>query len=99
VGELQKIPASKLFGSGGGGGPIVDGRSIPSQTWDPEAPALSASVPLIVGTCRDETAWTLGERNEALFMLDDEGMRSRLLAQLRVPASDIDDLIAIYRKA
>ncbi len=99
VGELQKIPASKLFGSGGGGGPIVDGRSIPSQTWDPDAPALSANVPLIVGTCRDETAWTLGERNDALFTLDDEGMRSRLLPQLRVPASDIDDLIAIYRKA
>jgi para-nitrobenzyl esterase len=99
VEDLQKVPAADLFHAGGGGGPIVDGRSIPSQTWDPEAPAISAHVPLIVGTCRDETAWTLGERNEALFTLDESGMRSRLLTQLRVPASDIDDLIAIYRKA
>ncbi|HWB87337.1 MAG TPA: carboxylesterase family protein [Bryobacteraceae bacterium] len=99
VEDLQKVAAADLFHTGGGAGPIVDGRSIPSQTWDPEAPSISAQVPLIVGTCRDETAWTLGEHNAALFTLDEAGMRSRLLAQLRVPENDVDELIAIYRKA
>ncbi|HXB72967.1 MAG TPA: carboxylesterase family protein, partial [Candidatus Acidoferrales bacterium] len=36
VDELQKIPAEKLWaaaGSGLAGGPVVDGRSIPQQTW------------------------------------------------------------------
>ena len=99
VEDLQKIPARQLFTAASGGGPIVDGRSIPEQTWDPAAPALSASVPMIVGTCKDESAWQIGEKNPATFTLDEAGMRSRLLSSLRVPAADIDELIAIYRRA
>ena len=99
VADLQQIPAAQLFASGGGGGPIVDGRSIPNQTWDPAAPAVSAHVPLIVGTCRDETAWTIGAKNPSDFNLDEAGMRSRLITIVRAPEADIDELIAIYRKA
>jgi len=93
------VPAAKLFASGGGGGPIVDERSVPKQTWDPDAPAISAHVPLLVGTCRDETAWTIGERNPAVFTLDETAMRSRLLTTLRIPEADVNDLIGVYRKA
>jgi para-nitrobenzyl esterase len=77
----------------------VDGRSIPAQTWDPDAPSISAGVPMIVGTCKDEAAWQIGEKNPATFTLDEQGMRSRLLSSLRAPAADVDELIAIYRKA
>ncbi len=96
--ELQKVPAATLFHAGGGGGPIVDGRSIPSQTWDPGAPEISASVPLIVGTCKDEAAWNIGEHDAATFTLSEADMRSRLERSLRVPTADIEELITIYRK-
>ena len=77
VEDLQTIPASKLFASGSGGGPIVDGRSIPQQTWDPGAPEISATVPLIIGTCKDESAWLIGERDPSTFTLNEADMRSR----------------------
>jgi len=37
-----------------GWGPVVDGTIIPSQIWDPQAPALSADVPLLVGSVLNE---------------------------------------------
>jgi para-nitrobenzyl esterase len=99
VAELQTIPAAKLFAAGAGGSPIVDGRSIPAQTWDPNAPAISAHVPMIVGTCKDESAWLIGERDPATFTLTEEDMRARLLRSLGVPAPDLEELITIYRKS
>jgi para-nitrobenzyl esterase len=99
VEELQTIPASKLFGAGSGGGPIVDGRSIPDQTWEPNAPAVSAQAPMIVGTCKDESAWLIGERDPSTFTLDEREMRSRLIRSLGASAADIEELVAIYRKA
>ncbi len=99
VEDLQKVPAVDLFKAAPGGGPIVDGRAIPAQTWDPDAPSLTAGVPMIIGTCQDEAAWNIGDKNPATFSLDEAGMHSRLLASLRVPAADLDELIAIYRKA
>jgi para-nitrobenzyl esterase len=99
VDELQKVASDKLFKAGPGGGPIVDGRSIPSQTWDPNAPALSASVPMIVGSCKDESAWLIGERDPSTFALTEEDMRARLVRSLRVPAADVEELVTIYRKA
>jgi para-nitrobenzyl esterase len=78
-------------------GPVVDGRSLPAQPWDPTAPALSAHVPVIVGTCKDEARWLFGSQDASLFALDATAMRARL-AQLRdLPEEDLDTLIAAYR--
>jgi para-nitrobenzyl esterase len=66
--ELQELPmatliaadaaiASKVPGREPGqtaNSPIVDGRAIPSHPWDPAAPALSASIPLMIGYARTE---------------------------------------------
>jgi len=99
VEDLQKVPAAQLFKAAPGGMPIVDGRSIPAQTWDPDAPAISSNVPMIIGTCKDESAWLIGHNSPATFTLDEAGMHSRLLSSLRIPPADLDELIAIYRKA
>lgn len=101
VDELGKIPADKLFAAGSGlaGGPVVDGRSIPQQTWDPKAPEVSASVPMIIGTCKDETAWLIGNRDASTFTLDEASLRSKLADNLALPKGDIEELIEIYRKA
>lgn len=37
-------------------GPVVDGRSIPRQTWTPDAPAGAHAVPMLIGINSDETA-------------------------------------------
>jgi para-nitrobenzyl esterase len=41
-------------------GPVVDGRSLPRHPFDPDAPAISADVPMLVGTNGDESTTLLG---------------------------------------
>lgn len=70
---LQAVPAPVLLaaaarmgggpgGGGVGGGPIVDGTVIPRDPFTPDAPAVSADVPILVGWAKDEmTIFTAGE--------------------------------------
>ena len=63
VGLLKDIPPEKLFaafqtasqGAPLSIGPVVDGRSLPHQTWTPEAPPEAEGVSLIIGNCKDES--------------------------------------------
>jgi para-nitrobenzyl esterase len=64
VKQLQQLPVSKLVeavklvtkGSPLGFGPVVDGRTLPRDPFTPDAPAVSADVPIIVGYNKDETS-------------------------------------------
>jgi para-nitrobenzyl esterase len=73
-------PDLRRIGAGLGFGPVVDGRLVPARPFGPDAPALSADVPLIVGTTLNElttamnhpeyermTETELASRAEALF--------------------------------
>ncbi len=61
--ELQQLPAPKLVqavmsvtkGSPMGFGPVVDGRTLARDPFTPDAPTVSADVPIIVGYNKDET--------------------------------------------
>ena len=48
--------------------PVMDGRSLPVHPFDPEAPALSKNVPLMIGTADTEQTFFLGasDRNFSL---------------------------------
>lgn len=46
--------ASFIFGWA----PTVDGSVLPSQPFDPQAPAISADIPMIIGTTRHEFSMT-----------------------------------------
>ena len=46
--------ASFIFGWA----PTVDGAVLPSQPFDPQAPAISAEIPMIIGTSRHEFSMT-----------------------------------------
>jgi para-nitrobenzyl esterase len=100
VDELQKIPADKLFaaarGRGMAGGMVVDGHSIPQQTWDPKAPDVSASVPMLVGNDKDEST-LFSVSNPALFELDDTGLRASLV-KAGITEADVGPLVALYRR-
>jgi para-nitrobenzyl esterase len=101
VDELQTIPADRLLAAALGQdfgrlGAVVDGHSIPAQTWDPKAPDASAGVPMLIGNDKDEST-LFALRDEALFSLDDVGLRGRLI-KAGIPEDKVKDLLAAYRR-
>ena len=58
-------------------GPVVDGRIIPSHPYDPVAPAMSAKIPMLIGTNKDESIF-FNMGHPEVFALDEAGLRSRL---------------------
>jgi para-nitrobenzyl esterase len=100
VEELSKIPATDLFKAGPddimGGGPVIDGRSLLRHPWDPDAPEVSASIPLLIGNDKDESSlFSLG--NQGLYSLDDAGLRAELI-KARIPEDKVDALLSIYKR-
>ncbi|HXV29487.1 MAG TPA: carboxylesterase family protein, partial [Sinorhizobium sp.] len=93
VRELQSIPWQMMIGAqmtvGGRLGPIVDGKSIPRHPFDPDAPALSADVPLLVGTCLHDGAYRL----ENLEM-DENALASEVKEMF---GADGDRILRAYR--
>src|SRR5579862_6695829 len=75
--------------------PVIDGKHLPGGPFEPTAPAISANVPLIIGTNKDEMTlffafapWLDG--------LDEDGMRQRV----RMFVGDqADRIIEPYRRA
>jgi para-nitrobenzyl esterase len=79
----------------GGWGPVVDGQVLPQHPFDPVAPALSATVPLVIGTNKDEATLFL-LNDAALPSLDVAGLRARI----EVLVGDATDtLLTAYRHA
>lgn len=56
--------------------PVVDGKILPVHPFDPTAPAISANVPFMVGTCRNEVSYSIN--NAPLEKLDEQGLVKRL---------------------
>jgi len=80
-------------------GPVVDGRSLPRHPFDPDAPAQSANIPMLIGTNGTESTALLGIADASLFSLDEAGMRAKLKSYLHLADdSQLDSLIATYKK-
>lgn len=52
----------------GGFGPVVDGKALPINPFDPTAPQISKNKPLLVGWNEDEWAFFAWERKETDFV-------------------------------
>lgn len=76
-----------------GWGPTVDGDVLPTHPFDPKAPAVSAHVPMLIGTNLNE--FVHGVDNPDAYALTAEQLESRLKPRYgeRTPA-----IIAAYRK-
>jgi len=107
VDDLSKIPMSQMLAAlrsmtGPNAirlGPVVDGRALPSHPFDPAAPSLSASVPMLIGTNGTESTLLLGLGDSGLFSLNEADMRIKLKAYLRLSdETKLDSLIATYQK-
>ncbi len=106
IDRLQALPAAALFEASRSGpeenpaprlGPVLDKDAIPQQTWDPAAPEVSANIPMIIGSCKDEATLFMGGKNGENFHLDAAGLQSRVAQYLKIPAADADRLIAVYK--
>jgi para-nitrobenzyl esterase len=69
--------------------PMPDGKFLPSHPWDPTGPALSASVPLMIGWAHtEESNW---ERpTPANLALDEAGLKQRVDGRLNALATDYE---------
>ena len=103
VDQLQQMPWQRLQEAflggpniqGLGNGPVVDGTSLPRDQWSPDAPALSADVPLMIGSTETEDAWS--DPPPPLEMSEEE-MMTRVLRITRNDSAKARELVALYRR-
>lgn len=101
--KLASLPAARLLaaldqlthGSPFGFGPVVDGRSLQRDPFSPDAPEVSADVPLIVGSNGTET--TILFPPTGAFDLDWGGLEKQLQAG-GIPAGAVGSLVAGLRR-
>ena len=74
--------------------PTVDGSNLPTQPYDPVAPAMSAQVPLLVGTVLNEFASALYDPTLSTMTLDE--LKKRVKASYGDRAEHI---IEVFRAA
>jgi para-nitrobenzyl esterase len=94
--RASQAQISQALGSAGANfGPVVDGRSLPRHPFEPDAPAISKSVPLLVGTAKDETRGLVGGRDESLFHISWDDLPKKLTGQ--VGKADIGKTVTVLR--
>jgi para-nitrobenzyl esterase len=71
--------------------PSLDGVAIPRHPFDPDAPAISAHVPMIISNVLGERAYRLTN-----FDLDEAGLRA--IVARRVGERHADEVLAMYRR-
>jgi para-nitrobenzyl esterase len=109
VAKLQQLPMDQLLqvmgemsgnGMPGSGSlamaPVVDGTTLPSDPFNPTAPALSKDVPLLIGTVETEVTFF---PHQILDPIDDASLHAHVKQILRrADDAQVDELIAVYRK-
>jgi para-nitrobenzyl esterase len=98
--ELQKMPIEKLLAASQGVpgltlSPVVDGRSLPSDPFDPAAPAISSDVPMLIGSNQTEVTFFAGT---PLDPMDDRTLHAQVKQVMRTDDATADQLIATYRR-
>ena len=103
--RLAKLPADKLLaglrtvmtapGPKPNYSPVVDGIVLPRNPWLPDGPAVSASIPMIIGSTRTETTALIGAGNPDDFNLTDASLPRALIGW--IPDKDIAKVIAAFK--
>ncbi|MBO9576403.1 MAG: carboxylesterase/lipase family protein [Sphingobium sp.] len=94
--NLLTLPTEAFLPFGGmignvGSGPVVDGRSLRRQPFEPDAPPTAAEIPLLIGST--ETEMTVSAQ-PADFALTMDGLRARMAPQL---GDKLDAILDTYR--
>jgi len=107
--ELQKVPLLRMMAANEAAlkktdqsapgytanSPVVDGKTIPSNPWDPAGPAISAKIPLVIGWAHTEETLYDQPTPEKLA-LDETGLKERAQKRLGIDPAAV---IAAYRRA
>ena len=72
-------------------GPVIDGVTLARHPFDPDAPSVSASVPLLIGTTKDEMTF-FTHSNQALETLDDAAAVAAAIPMVGDRARDLYDI-------
>jgi para-nitrobenzyl esterase len=95
--ELQALPWERVVQAGGPGfdrGPVVDGRSLPANVFDPAASPLSKDIPLISSTVETEAAsW-----GAPIAPIDDAGLLAAVGQTTRLSPTDAAALIQVFKE-
>jgi para-nitrobenzyl esterase len=75
-------------------GPVLDGKVMPAQIWETDAPAISAALPLMIGTTADEMTSML-MMDPGWPGMDDAALKSRIEATFGAERGD--KVLALYR--
>jgi para-nitrobenzyl esterase len=78
-------------------GPVLDERTLKSHPFYPEAPAISARIPMIIGNTHDETRLLIGGSEPDTFALTWEQLPARLSANMRVDIAP-ETVVSEYRR-
>ena len=99
--RLQDVPTETLIEANarvrGRFSPTDDGVVFDGHPWDPDAPELSADVPMLIGTCRTELSNQVGSADPTTFDLDESDLVDRLARYL--PAEDVPGLVTTVRRS
>ncbi len=79
-------------------GPVVDGEALPRQPFDPDATALSAHIPLMIGDMKDEAASFVVTDDRMWFRRLDEAELAERVAAIAGPG-EAGQVIESYRAA
>ncbi len=102
IDEIRTLPMERLVAvtaAGGYYGPVLDGRSVPRHPFAPDAPSISAHIPFMVGTTRDESRLLIGRGAPQMFDLTWETLPENLARYAeKMGALDQAEVIAMYRR-
>jgi para-nitrobenzyl esterase len=96
IADLQKISWQQLLeaqvaaGAGVGTGPVLDGKYLTHDPFDPAAPPESAEIPLIVSTTLEDAALSLTN-----FNLSEADLKALIDKRYQTHSAEI---LAMYRK-
>jgi para-nitrobenzyl esterase len=101
IADLNTLPMEQLIQesrAAGYFGPVKDGRTLVRDPFDPDAPPLSADIPMILGNTHDETRVLIGGGDPSTFSLTWETLPARLsvVAQF-LGDKKPDDVVRQYR--
>ena len=99
--EIRTMPVDQLLGAyraAGYYGPVKDGRNILRDPFDPDAPPLSAAIPMIIGNTHDETRILIGGGDPSTFSLTWQTLPAKLKEHGQYLGDlSLDKVIAEYR--
>ncbi|MCL4811938.1 MAG: carboxylesterase/lipase family protein [Vicinamibacteraceae bacterium] len=102
VNELRTMPMEQLRAVNRAPrylGPVKDGRALPRDPFYPDAPPLSAGIPMILGNNFDETRSLIGRANPSLFDLTWAEVPGAIAEHVGQFIGNLDptDIVAKYR--